>query len=200
MTKIQKFMIATFVRVRVGVGVIGILFPLVLWGVGRWHYQIPLAPSMSAYYHVTLECRDPLLVQSCKAELDCGDAAHPGPCKLKEPPVGEGKMRNWFVGGLFIMGACLYLIHGFSSLEKVFLNLAGLLAVMVALNPMPWKMEKSDGFPIHYVSAVSFFLMISLVCLVCSGKTLTYFPNKANREQIIARYKWTYRVLSASVL
>jgi hypothetical protein len=35
MTNIQKQMMATFLSLRVGVGVIGIVFPLILWGGGN---------------------------------------------------------------------------------------------------------------------------------------------------------------------
>jgi hypothetical protein len=199
MTEIQKFMMATFVRVRVGVGVIGICFPFLLWGIGGIRYHLPLAGSMSAYYHATLECMDTGSGETCKA-LDCSDPNNLTTCKVTEPPTGMGPMRNWFVGILFIMGACLYLIHGFSIWEKIFLNLAGMFAVMVALNPMPWVVGKASGFPIHYVSAMSFFGMIACVCLFCSGKTLKYMPDCPNRAEIIKRYKWAYRLLGVSML
>ena len=35
MTDIQKQMMATFLSLRVGVGLIGIVFPLLLWGGGN---------------------------------------------------------------------------------------------------------------------------------------------------------------------
>jgi hypothetical protein len=192
MTPIQKFMIAAFVRVRLGVGIIGLIFPFVLWGVGKTCYQIPLAGSMSAYYHTTIYCHDPHSVETCTAELTPPDPEHPEITKIVDPPPGIGPMRNWFVGGLFIMGACLFLIHGFSIWEKILLDVAGLLAFMVALNPMPWKMEPAAGFPIHYVSAVSFFVMISFVCLFCSRKTLHYMPDIPHRKHYVTLYKWTY--------
>jgi len=193
MTEIQKFMMATFVRVRAGVGIIGICFPFVLWGIGGLRYHLPLAGSMSAYYHATSECMDPTSKGTCST-LVCTD---PTTCAT---PAGMGPMRNWFVGILFIMGACLYLIHGFSIWEKIFLNLAGIFAVMVALNPMPWVFGKATGFPMHYASAMSFFAMVACVCLFCSGKTLRYFPDCPNREKIIERYKWAYRLLGVSML
>jgi hypothetical protein len=195
MTPIQKFMISAFVRVRLGVGIIGLFLPFVLWAVGRIYYQIPLAPSMSAYYHTTVECRDPKNVQMCKAEVTHPDIEHPELTKTVDPPPGIGPLRNWFVGGLFIMGACLFLIHGFSIWEKILLDAAGMLAFMVALNPMPWTILPATGFPIHYVSAVSFFFMIALVALFCSRKTLHYFPHGPGRKRKVRFYKHAYLTL-----
>jgi len=108
-------------------------------------------------------------------------------------------MRNWFVGILFVVGVCLYLIKGFSEWEDILLNIAGILAVCVAIFPMPWTDGKVSGFPKHYVSAVTFFIFIAFVCMFCSGKTLKYMPNIPNREKIIARYRLLYRVLAISM-
>lgn len=195
MTPIQDFMLNAFVRVRFGVGIIGLIFPFVLWGGGRLYYKIPLAPTMSAYYHTTVDCRDPHSVDECKADVTHPDPEHPTVTEIVDPPPGIGPMRNWFVGGLFIMGACLFLVHGFSIWEKILLDVAGVLAFMVALNPMPWKIAPATGFPIHYVSAVSFFAMIALVALFCSRKTLHYFPHGPGRKRKVRFYKRSYLFL-----
>lgn len=150
---------------------------------------------MSAYYHTTIECRDPHSVDACKVEVTHPDPDHPEMTKIVDPPPGIGPMRNWFVVGLFIMGACLFLVHGFSIWEKIFLDLAGLLAFVVALNPMPWNIQSPPGFPIHYVSAILFFVMIGLVALFCSRKTLHYFPHRPHRRRYVTRYKRAYLCL-----
>lgn len=186
MTDIQKQMMATFLSLRVGVGVIGILFPLVLWCGGNIA-GIHLADSMSAYYHANRDCIDPQRPE---------DQA---PCSALPLPAGEGPMRNWFVGILFAVGVCLYLIKGFSRWENIFLTSAGILAVCVAIFPMPWTGGKFIGFPIHYVSAVAFFIFIAFVCMFCSGKTLKFMPDIPNRDKVIARYKFLYRVLAISM-
>lgn len=183
MTNIQKQMMATFLSLRVGVGVIGIVFPLLLWGGGEiagFHR----ADSMSAYYHANRDCIDPKRPEPS------------APCSAQPLPTGRGPMRNWFVGILFVMGVCLYLIKGFSKWENLLLTIAGILALCVALFPMPWTDGKVAGFPKHYVSAVTFFVLIAFVCMFCSGKTLQYMPKIPNREKVIARYRLRYRVLA----
>lgn len=187
MTNIQKQMMATFLSLRVGVGVIGIAFPLLLWGGGNI-VGIHLADSMSAYYHANRGCIDPKRPEPT------------APCSVHPLPTGMGPMRNWFVGTLFVIGVCLYLIKGFSKWENVFLSLAGALAICVAMFPMPWTEGKVTGFPKHYVSAVAFFILIAFVCMFCSGKTLKFMPNIPNREKVIAHYRYLYRALAISMV
>ena len=109
-------------------------------------------------------------------------------------------MRNWFVGTLFVVGVCLYLIKGFSKWENILLTIAGILAVCVAIFPMPWTEGKVTGLPKHYVSAVTFFIFIAFDCMFCSGKTLKYMPNIPSREKVIGRYRFLYRVLAISMV
>jgi hypothetical membrane protein len=187
MTDIQKQMMATFLSLRVGVGVIGILFPLVLRCGGNVA-GIHLADSMSAYYHANRDCIDPQRPEDHAL------------CSALPLPTGEGPMRNWFVGTLFAVGVCLYLIKGFSRWENIFLTIAGIFAVCVAVFPMPWSGGKVAGFPMHYVSAVTFFISIAFVCMFCSGKTLKFVPDIPNRDKVIARYKFLYRVLAISMV
>ncbi|MGP8157693.1 MAG: hypothetical protein ACLQMT_12620 [Candidatus Acidiferrales bacterium] len=188
MTNIQKQMMATFLSLRVGVGVIGIVFPLLLWGGGKIA-GIHLADSMSAYYHANRDCIDPKRPEPT------------APCSVHPPPTGMGPMRNWFVGTLFVVGVCLYLIKGFSKWENIFLTIAGILAVCVAIFPMPWTDGEVTGFPKHYVSAVAFFILVAFVCVFCSDKTLNCMPNNIpNREKVIARYRRRYLVLAMSMV
>jgi hypothetical protein len=69
MTDIQKQMMATFLSLRVGVGVIGIVFPLLLWG-GGTIAGFHLADSMSAYYHANRDCIDPKRTEPRKLFVD----------------------------------------------------------------------------------------------------------------------------------
>jgi hypothetical protein len=58
-------------------------------------------------------------------------------------------MRDWFVGALFAIAACLYLYKGFTPKENRLLNLAAVFAVGVAIFPMNWppKNWPPPGWP-----------------------------------------------------
>ena len=59
MTDLQKSMRNTFLTLRLGVGVLGIAFPFILWLGGLYFYDLHLRGSMSAYYHASHACTDP---------------------------------------------------------------------------------------------------------------------------------------------
>jgi len=193
LTDIQQHMLKTFLWLRIGIGLLGIVFPVLLLGVGHLYGITPQADSMSAYYHATRECIDPHLNVSGQCEVD---PQHP----LDPLLTGQGPMRNWFVGFLFAIGVGLFLIKGFSVWEDWLLTAAGILALMVALNPMPWTHD-TTSFSIHYASAIAFFLMIAFVVLFCSGKTLKFMPETIpNREKVIAFYRTWYRLLAFAMV
>jgi len=180
-------MMSTFVRLRVWVGIVGLFFPFVLWVGGGTLYKIPLAPSMSAYYHATADCYNP--------------NPESGGCPATGDLIkGGGPMRNTFVGLLFVIGAVMLFIKGFSIWEDVALDLDGAAAAMVALNPMPWERAKGGGFPIHSASALAFFACLVFVCWFCSSKTLKYFPETPNRDKKIAFYKLAYRACGVAMV
>ena len=86
-------------------------FPLLLWIGGYVLAKLPLAGSMSAYYHAS-------------------DFLHP-----EQGPPGDGVMRNEFVGILFAVGALLVVYQGYSWLEDYALNAAGALALEMPCFP-----------------------------------------------------------------
>jgi hypothetical protein len=188
LSDIQKQMMKTFLHLRVGIGVLGIVFPFLLWWGGRIVYHLPQADSMSAYYHATPACLDIHLTVPEQCEVD---PQHPLP-----PPAGQGPMRDWFVGVLFAIGVGLFLIKGFSVWEDWLLTIAGILAAVVATNPMPWVPGKPTWDHVHYIAAVTFFILIGLVIWICSGKTLQFMPQIPDRDKVIARFKRTYRALA----
>ena len=100
-------------------------------------------------------------------------------------------MRNVFVGGLITIGAFLYLYKGFSRAENWALNLAGVLAVCVALVATRKHDETGPPLTWHGTFAVLFFLAIAFVCIRCAPDTLSLVtdPRRA------ARLKRTYHVL-----
>ncbi len=195
MTAIQKHMLMMFISLRWGVGLIGLSLPVILAGVGYSIYGIPLAGSMSAYYHATKDCSGVKAANSLEAEKTAQGGAVPAPCEL----IGAGPMRNWFVGNLFFIGGAMLLMRGFSRLENWALNIAGIMAPCVALFPMNWGTE--SGFNPHLTFAIIFFVCVGFTCVFCSGKTLKEMPQTIpDRAQVIAFYRRWYRVFGVLMI
>ena len=158
----------TYKTLRLGLAVLAFAFPLLLSVGGYLIAKLPLAGSMSAYYHVS-------------------DFLHPD-----QGAPGQGVMRNEFVGILFAVGVLLFAYQGFSRFEDYALNLAGILAFGIALFPMKWPSEPNDqSFSLHGTCAILFFVCIAYVCIFRAGDTLSLIDNPAARE----KYRRTYQTL-----
>jgi hypothetical protein len=104
----------------------------------------------------------------------------------------DGVMRDWFVGILWTVGAFLYLYKGFSTLENVLLNVAGLAAILVAMIPCHcWHGATTDGHVLHAIAAVSFFAAMAGVCLFCAKETTSLLPT----PDLQRAYRRRYRVI-----
>jgi hypothetical protein len=159
---------ATYKMLRIGLALLAFALPPLLWLGGSLLGHLPLASSMSAYYHVS----DPL--------------------NMTGGPAGQGVMRNEFVGVLFAVSGFLLAYQGFTKLEDYALNLAGALAVGVALFPMAWPVSPDHGpFSLHGFCAVSFFVCIAYVCIWRAGDTLPLIKDEPTRQ----RYQRTYTSL-----
>jgi hypothetical protein len=113
-------------------------------------------------------------------------------------------MRDVFVGILFAIGSFLYLYKGFGHRENVALNVAGLLALGVALFPIgPYdpNVARTDVFSqtplephthdIHNTCAILFFVAIAYVCIFRAKDSLYLIANPA----IEAFYRRVYVVI-----
>jgi hypothetical protein len=76
--------------------------------------------------------------------------------------------RNLFIGMLCFIAAYLILYRGITWAEDRALDIAGLSAVGVALDPVPMD----GGISIHYVFAIVFFACIFYVGIFMSRRTL----------------------------
>lgn len=192
---IEQQVKATYTALRMGAVAIAIVFPLLLWGGGKIA-GFSLRDSMSAYYWATPEQPCPCgenSNHSCRengSEIDT--ALTPSP---REQALKSGTMRNWFVGLLFAIGTILYVNQGHSRKEDWALNLAGLLAVGIALFPMPWDCYHHSFSP-HGFCAVSFFLCIAFVSAVCSRDTLVLIKDPKLR----ANYQKAYIGLAIAMI
>ena len=118
-------------------------------------------PSISAYYHAE-------------------DVYH----------AGDGA-RNLFVGGLWTAGTFLILFRGLSRLENGLLNLAGVFAIVVAMvptskDPCPPPPPPPPG--VHAVSAILFFLCLSIVAVFLSKGRVRYIAKPGLRRAFKAAY------------
>jgi len=163
---------ATYKTLRIGIAVLAFAFPPLLWAGGHYLADLPLAGSMSAYYHVS-------------------DSLHPD-----GSPPGKGVMRNEFVGILFAVGIILFVYQGYTRLEDYALNLAGILAWGIALFPMAWPTGAGDSsFSLHGTCAISFFACIAYVCIFRASDTLALIHDEA----LYQRYRRTYICLGIAM-
>jgi hypothetical protein len=108
-------------------------------------------------------------------------------------------MRDWFVGLLFLEGISLFLYRGFGRSENWALNIAGFLAVGVAIFP---EEPSKSWLALHGFCAIGLFLCIAFVALFCADNTLdlinkTNFPNPA---KAIARLKLAYKLIGSAMI
>jgi hypothetical protein len=85
--------------------------------------------------------------------------------------------RNILVGALCATGVFLFLFHGLSSLENWILNVAGVAAISVAMNPTgnPQCVDgHGNGFSLHAASAVLFFICLAIVAVGLSKGRVKY--------------------------
>ncbi len=102
--------------------------------------------------------------------------------------------RNILVGCLCATGVFLFLFHGLSSLENWLLNIAGVGAVSVALNPMSSEqcpVGESAGVSIHAASAIVFFLCLAVVAVGLSKNRIRYIKSDAMRRFFTVAYNAT---------
>lgn len=188
---IEQQIKATYHVLRVGAAVIAFSFPLLLWGGGKMA-GFTLRDSMSAYYWATPNNPCPCGTNSdnsCKtvgSEVDLALTT-----STSEKALEPGTMRNWFVGLLFAVGTLLFVNQGHSRKEDLALNLAGLLAIGIALFPTRWDCFH-HSFSLHGFCAVTFFLCIAFVSAICSRDTIALIKD----AKVRARYRRTYNGLS----
>jgi hypothetical protein len=116
--------------------------------------------------------------------------------------LGDGNQtnRDIFVGCLAATGAMLIAYRGHGRGENWLLNLAGVLAVLVASFPTEWECEVDcrGWLSVHGVSAISFFICIACVAWFCSSNTLRYLrPLDAKAAD---QYRWMYWIVGGAMI
>jgi hypothetical protein len=97
--------------------------------------------------------------------------------------------RNILVGCLWAEGVFLILFHGLSKLENRILNVAGLAAISVAMNPMPVdQCGPGPAITVHAASALLFFACLATVAVFLSKGRIQYIIYPPKRRRFAAAY------------
>lgn len=108
-------------------------------------------------------------------------------------------MRDVFVGSLVSVGVFLYLYKGFSRRENWALNIAGLMAVIVAFLPTRALSEDtSTRSVIHNTAAATLFLCIAYVSIFRGDDTLSLIAGTSVKRA--KRLRAVYRILGGAML
>ncbi len=113
-----------------------------------------------------------------------------------------GWMRDYLVGTLSAIGFFLYFYKGYSKIEDIVLNLAGVSALLVAFAPMAWACSHCAnprlfpewssapfGLSLHGLSAALLFISIAYICIFRSEETLRLITNEQKRSSFRLRYQ-----------
>jgi len=100
--------------------------------------------------------------------------------------------RNIMVGALWAEGVFLILFHGLSKLENWILNVAGVAAISVAMNPMPVdQCGPGPTITLHAASAILFFACLAAVAVFLSKGRTKYIIYPPKRRWFEAAYDVT---------
>jgi hypothetical protein len=111
--------------------------------------------------------------------------------------AGGGVMRDVFTGVLVAVGVSLFLYRGFTKLENVALNFAGIFIIGVAMVPMEWEcVDSCNEVSAHGILAVLFFLCIAYVCIFRASDTLSLIRD-ADRAR---SFKRAYRIMGLAMI
>mgnify|MGYP000158490826 CR=1 FL=1 len=162
--RLRRNLLRSYIHVSRGIGIIAAMFPVAVYLSGR-AFGISLQDSLSHYFFASSNgLNDPF--------------DHP--------------VRILFVGGLFAIGTFLFLYKGFSRGENALLNLAGVLAIGVAVLPMGmWQVARF--FTPHAACAVSLFLCIIYIAIWGRRDSV----NLLRKEARISFYVTTYNIIAA---
>ena len=109
-------------------------------------------------------------------------------------------MRDKFVGLLCAIGLFLYLYKGFSRQENWALNVAGALAVGIALVPTSPECEGGKGIALHGLFAILFFVAIAYVAVFRAADTLSLIRDTRRAKRLRAFYRGLGVLMVASPL
>lgn len=108
----------------------------------------------------------------------------------------EAGVRDFFVGGLFLVAGLLASYRGYSPAENTILNAAALLAMIVAIFP---TCDTCGAVTLHGAAAVGFFIAIACVMIFCSNQTLQHLREESERSAYRRRYYYCAAVMLVGI-
>jgi hypothetical protein len=109
-------------------------------------------------------------------------------------------MRDELVGILCAIGLFLILYKGFSRQENWALNIAGILAIGIALIPTDPSCTAKTGLTVHAILALLFFGAIAFVALTRASDTLSLIHDEGKAERLRNVYRALGVLMIASPL
>jgi hypothetical protein len=100
---------------------------------------------------------------------------------------GGDTARSILVGSLWATGVFMFLYQGLSTAENRTLNIGGVAAISVAMNPVVEAQDHST-FGVHEASAIIFFACLAIVAIVFSRARLGYIIYPAYRRFFARAY------------
>lgn len=100
---------------------------------------------------------------------------------------GGDNARNILVGSLWATGVFMFLYQGLSWAENWTLNIGGLAAISVAMNPVGVE-EVRTSFGLHEASAITFFACLALVAVVFARGRLEHIIHPPYRRAFARAY------------
>ncbi|MGH6778080.1 MAG: hypothetical protein ACRECL_08740 [Bradyrhizobium sp.] len=172
-------MLNSYTHICLGLAIIAFLFPIAVYLNGML-FGIELQPTISHYYFAPgISNPPPNFVN---------------PAKYRDPL--DHPVRILFVGVLFTIGIFLLLYKGFTRRENAILNLAGVLALGVAILPMgrinffigirPYGIDATP----HLCCGFTMFACMTYISLHARHDTIRLFENPKLRDRYEFRYRW----------
>jgi hypothetical protein len=176
MDHVDEAIVESYRQLRTRIGVLAVLFPPILLGVGLF-WGIKIQQTMSNYYFA----------------LDTAGRVDTYPVRL------------WFVGILFVVGFFLHKYHGFSENEDRWLSFAGGFAACVAIFPMTTDDGRNQydfllswtgltqHISLHGIFAVLAFGCIAIVIVFFADSTLSELENQPAKYKM---FKTAYFIIA----
>jgi hypothetical protein len=183
--ELSKHIARTYRGLRIGMVLVGILLPFVLWGWSSLEFNTwEPGQSVSGYYH----SRDTYV-----RDILVGSLCATGVCLLFYRGFSSNENRLLNLAGICIVGVAWFP----TTIDQAPRCTLKEGPAQASLERAPSTVSPADGrFSAHGVFAACFFVSLAIVATTQAGKSLHLVKDKA----LAARYRQTYRGLGISMV